>query len=171
MTYPNPPQYGGGPRGGGGGGGTPYPQQPQQQQPPYGYPPQMAPYGFPPPPPQKSRKKLVWTLLGVGALLVVLVCGGVIGVVKFGFNVIEAEIRNQVRDEPALIEHIGQIEKMDVDLTESAALNDDDTFVYHVTGSKGKGVLTVRHVTNDAGDEEIQTADLRLSDGRVVKVK
>jgi hypothetical protein len=168
MTYPNSPQYNG-PR-----GGTPYPpqQHPPQQQPPYGYPPQMAPYGFPPPqPPQKSRKKLVWILLGVGALLVVLVCGGVIGVVKFGFNIIEAEIRNQVRDEPVLIEHIGQIEKMDVDLTESAALNDDDTFVYHVTGSKGSGVLTVKHVTNDAGDEEIQSADLRLPDGRVVKVK
>ena len=54
-----------------------------------------------------------------------------------------------MRDDPVLIEHIGQIEKIDVDLTESGAINDDDTFVYHVKGSKGSGVLTVGHVTDD----------------------
>jgi hypothetical protein len=147
MTYPYDPHRPGG------AGPAPGPQ--------YGYPP----------PPNKSRKKLLWVLLGVGGLLIVLVCGGVIGLVYFGANVIEAEIRNQVRDNPVLVKHVGQVESFEVNLTESAAINDDDTFVYHVKGSKGSGVLTVKHITDDNGDEVVQSAELRLPDGKVVKVK
>jgi hypothetical protein len=146
MTYSQPPHY-------------PTPQWP---------PP---PYGFPPPPPPRKSKRLVWILLGVGGLVIVLICGGVIGLAYFGFNIIEKEIRNQVRDNPVLIQHIGSVESLEVDLTESAALKDDDTFVYHVKGSKGTGVLTVKHITNDAGDEEIEWAELRLPDNRVIKIQ
>ena len=134
--------------------------------PPYGY-------GYPPPtpPPKNPRRRLVWVLVGVGALVAALSCAGVVGLGFWGFNVIEVEIRNHVRDDPVVVQHIGEIESFEVNLTESAAVKDDDTFVYHVKGSKGSGVLTVRHVTDDNGDEVIQSAELRLPDGRVVKLE
>ena len=153
MTYPYEPNLPGG-----------HPSQPQP--PPYGYFPQP-----PPPPPQRSGRRVMWILVGIGAVVVVLICAGVVGLAFFGMNVIETEVRNQVRDDPVLVEHIGQIESFDADLTESGAIEDEDTFVYRVKGTKGSGVLTVRHVTDDNGDEVVKSAKLRLPDGKVIELK
>ena len=137
-------------------------------------PPPPSPYGYfpqpPPPPPQRSGRRVICILVGIGALLVVLICAGVVGLAFFGMNVIETEVRNQVRDDPALVEHIGQIEDFDADLTESGAIDDEDTFVYRVKGTKGSGLLTVRHITDDNGDEVVEWAKLRLPDGKEIEL-
>ena len=137
-------------------------------------PPPPPPYGYPYPPqqqPPKPKRRWIWIVLVLGGLATLLCCGGIIGVAFFALNVMEAEIRNQVRDHPAILEHIGQIQSFDLELAESVAVKDDDTFVYRVNGSKGSGVLTVRHVTNDNGDEEIVHAELRTPDGKVHELK
>ena len=143
----------------------------QQQAPAYGaYPqPPAYPYGVPPSPPptpRKSRKRLAWVLAGTGALLAVLCCGGFGGLAYFGLNLVKTEVRNQVRDHPVVVEHIGEIQTFDINLTESGAAADSDTFVYEVAGTKGRGVLTVKHVTDDDGAEQIVSAKLRLPDGQ-----
>jgi hypothetical protein len=135
-------------------------------------PPPVYGYGYPPIPPQKPRsRRRFWIFVGVGVLLlVVLCCAGVIGLGFYGFNLIETEVRDLVRDDPVIVEHIGEIETFDVDFNASGDIKDDDTFVYQVKGTKGSGVLTVRHITDDKGDEVIQSAELRLPDGRVLKL-
>jgi hypothetical protein len=144
-----------------------------------GYPqnyPQNYPHGPTPPPPfghfphapppPKSRKRLVWILVGVGGLATVLCCGGFGLLAYFGFGIISTEVRNQVRDHPVVVEYIGEIESFEMSFTESAATNDDETFVYEIKGTKGTGVLTAKHVTNDDGSEEILWAKLRLPNGQ-----
>ena len=132
------------------------------------WPPQQQPWppGPPPQPPAKPRSRLLWVLLGVGGLIGALCCGGFGVLAYFGLELISTEVRNQVRDHPVVVQHIGVIESFEVSFIESAATNDDETFVYHVKGTKGSGVLTAKHVTNAAGEEEILWAKLRLRDGQ-----
>jgi len=40
------------------------------------------------------------------------------------------------------------------------------TWFYNVKGTKGRGVIACEHITNDDGDEEIISAELKLPDGR-----
>ncbi len=87
-----------------------------------------------------------------------------------GMNIVTAEIGDLLRDNPKFREHIGELQEINVDYIASAAKDDDETFVYNVKGDKGAGVVTVKHVTGDDGNEEIVEASLRLKDGRQIQV-
>ena len=57
-----------------------------------------------------------------------------------------------------------------MDLVKSAAEEGDDVFVYRIKGSKGQGYATVDSITNEWGDEDIQSVSLRLDTGEEVEV-
>jgi hypothetical protein len=102
--------------------------------------------------------------------MVLLCCGGAFGVIAFGVNLLEAEIKDKLRDNPKLREHIGEIQSLDTDLTASMAVDDEDTYRYKVRGTKGSGELTVKQNTDDEGNEVIEEATLRLPDGKTVQI-
>jgi hypothetical protein len=141
-------------------------------QPPPGNPqPYQSPQVFQPDAPKPPSSNLwLWILLGLGGLAGVGCCGSVIAVVVFGMNVISTEIGDQVRDNPKFREHIGELQEISVDYTASAAKDDDDTFVYNVKGDQGSGVLTVKSLTDDDFNEQIEEATLRLPDGKKVQI-
>lgn len=144
---------------------SPPPPPPPPQQ-PYGYGAYgYGAYGSPPPPAPRSRKRLVWILAITGGLSVLLCCGGFAGLAYFGMGLVTTEVRNLVREHPAVVEHIGEIQSIKLNFTETGAADDADTFVYDLTGTKGRGTLTAKHVTNAAGDEELISATLRLPNG------
>ena len=125
----------------------------------------MEPTGVSPPPKRKSSMGLVIILaVTTGLVLVLLCCGGGIGVVWFGLGVVENSVLSQLRDHPAVEEHIGEIEEFKMNLMASANHEDSDTFIYDVSGSKGSGTLEVRSVTVGS-HEEISDATLELPDG------
>lgn len=131
-------------------------------------PPATSFYGAPPP--QKSSSAGLWIALAVAGV-VLLVCGGGCGALVFvGLNVAEEEIAAQVRDNPKLREHVGEIESLDMDIIASGAEDDDDVFVYRVKGSKGSGKLTIREGTTDGFDTTVEEATLRLPDGTTVQI-
>jgi hypothetical protein len=152
--------------------------QPPQGQFPQGQIPPGQPQQYRPPassfygaaPPQKSSSAGLWIALAVaGAVL--LVCGGGCGALVFvGLNVAEEEIAVQLRDNPKLREHVGEIESLDMDIIASGAEDDDDVFVYRVKGSKGSGKLTIREGTSDDFDTIVEEATLRLPDGTTVPI-
>jgi hypothetical protein len=113
---------------------------------------------------------MLWILLGGGALMALLCVGGVVGVVVLGFNIMTAEVKEQVRDNPKLREHIGEVINLDIDFVGSMAVEGDDTYRYKVRGTKSDGELTIRHHTNDDGDEVIDEAWLRLPTGDKVTI-
>ena len=88
----------------------------------------------------------------------------------FGMNITTTEISNELRDNPKFREHIGELQTLTIDWTKSSAEDDEDTFVYDAKGTKGSGVVTVKHMTDDDGEETIVSASLRLPDGRTVPV-
>jgi len=115
----------------------------------------------------------LWLLLalgGGGLFLVLLCCGGAFGVIAFGVNMMEAELKDKLRDNPKLREHIGEIQSLDTDLTASMAVEGEDTYRYKVRGTKGSGELTVKQHTDDDGNEVIEEASLRLADGKTVQI-
>ena len=85
-------------------------------------------------------------------------------------NVVSADIERQLRDNPQMQENIGEISSLKADFVKSSAEDDMDTFVYDVKGSKGEGELTVKSVTNSDGNEDIVSAQLRMSDGRTIEL-
>ena len=123
------------------------------------------PAGASPPPKRKSSMGLVIILsVSMGLVLVLLCCGGGIGIVWFGLGVVENSVLSQLKDHPAVQEHIGEVEEFEMDLMASANHEDSETFIYDVSGSKGSGTFEVRSVTVGSR-EEISNATLELPDG------
>jgi hypothetical protein len=116
--------------------------------------------------PRRSGK--MWLLIAgviVSGGLLLVCCGGLGALGYFGLGVITTEIEDQLRDNPVLRDKVGDIQSFDMDLTRSVAADEEDVWVYQVQGSKAQGVITVNHVTDDDGNEQIQTAKLKLSSG------
>lgn len=123
-----------------------------------------------PPPPKQGPSAGLWIGLAIGGVLLLVCGGGCVGLVMFGLNVSEEEITAQLRDNPKLREHIGEIQSLDMDIIASGAEDDDEVFVYRVKGDKGSGRLTIREGTNDDFDTIVEEATLRLSDGTEVQI-
>jgi hypothetical protein len=109
-------------------------------------------------------------VLALAGLATMCCCGGTLGVVMLGVNVIEAEVKDRLRDNPKLRKEIGEVESIDADITGSLAAKGENTYRYRARGSKGSGELTVIQHTDDNGDEVIDEATLRLPDGRQVQI-
>lgn len=122
------------------------------------------------PPPKKSSGP--WLILGiiggVGFLCVAVCCGGGFLFVNWGMGQVSADIENQIRDDPQIVQYIGDIESLSVDYVKSAEYDDMDTFVYNIRGTKGSGELTVTSTVNASGGEDIQSAFLTLDNGEIV---
>ena len=111
---------------------------------------------------------MLWLVLGGGGIFMVLLCcGGGVGLFAMVRSYMNAEVKSQLRDNPKLREHVGELETVELDFAGSMAEDDDNTFRYNVRGSKGRGELTV--VESDE-DETIVEATLRLPDGTKVQI-
>lgn len=129
------------------------------------YQPPLDPhYGQPQP---KRSTAWIWILLllviGGGGLL--MCCGGGGALVYFGLGVMGEEVAEQLRDHPVIQEQLGGIDEIDVDFTASAARDDDEEFVFNVKGPKGSGTLITRTITDDLGNDRVESASLRTSTG------
>jgi hypothetical protein len=98
--------------------------------------------------------------MGVGSIVC---CGAAVMVFKFGMDVVERDIARQLENSPEIVEHIGTIETLSIDIMASGEVEGDDTLVYKVRGERGSGTLIV---TSIGDDQEIVNAKLQLSDGR-----
>ena len=114
----------------------------------------------------KGSLAWLWILLILGGGFGLLICcGGGGALVYFGLGVMGEEVADQLRDHPVIQEHLGGIDKIEVDFTASAARDDDDEFVFKVTGPKGSGTLIAKTVTNEAGNDEVVSGSLRTAAG------
>ena len=131
-----------------------------------------APRGFDPYAlqPRSSSSGWLFAIGGGGCLvLVLLCCGGGIGGMYFVKGVMEAEIKNELRDNPKLRAEIGELQSVEMDVTASLAEDDDEVFRYNVQGANASGELTVKQQTEDDGSETILEASLRV-EGKTVQI-
>jgi hypothetical protein len=130
----------------------------------------QSPYQTPvPQQPKGSGIKILVIVLGLFVVLGggfgLFCCGGGLWIANLGLNVLEADLEAQLRDHPTVLEHLGEIESFEMDWVKSGSIDDGDTFVYHVVGSKDEAELTITSVSMDDGSEEIVYAEMRLSGG------
>lgn len=102
------------------------------------------------PPPRSSSgssSALKWVLgilAGLG-LLTVLCCGGCVLVMKFGLDQVGVQVTEQIKDDPVIVEHIGNVESVNVDMFGTPQYQqetgDSDVMVFTINGDKGSGVL------------------------------
>ena len=114
--------------------------------------------------PQKSSKKWLWIILGVGAAALLLCCGlGGFGA-YFGLSAVGQVIAEGVQDQPAVQENIGTVSKASIAMQRTAELAEADpgVMVLAVEGDKGSGELLLKQVQ---GTNRFENVRLLMPDG------
>ncbi len=116
-------------------------------------------------------KTFLWVIaiLCGGGLLGGLVCCGVLyGLFSFGIDVLTESYKEQLAGDPVIVEHIGEIESLEMSLSKTAAEaenTDGDMMAFEVEGTKGSGTLLIEQ--DNAGDGTgIESAILVTPDGQ-----
>ena len=126
-------------------------------------PPGLAPTG-----PSSARRYL---MMGCGGCAIIAVLATILGgwaMVRFGLNVFASEVEADLRDNPVIVEHLGRIEELEVDLTASITTEGNDDFVFRARGTKGAGLISATCVTNDDGVEEVIAGTIQLDSGETL---
>jgi hypothetical protein len=103
-------------------------------------------------------------------------CGGAF--MHFAFEIVEAEIVDDLNTDPIIQQHLGRVESAEIhfwdSLLEDMKHPDDDDenswFVFDVQGNKGKGRVIGKSITNAANAEELHEGRLQRPDGSEVKL-
>lgn len=125
-------------------------------------------------PPKRGPNVLLW-VLGIGGGVVLLLCCGCIGAGYFGFTGVmgfmEGMVRSQFKDDPVIVEHIGEIQTVKTNFTatgEEKQRNPQpgrNVLVFDVTGTKGSGQIVGTQVQAPQQDLVLENARLR-KDGK-----
>lgn len=130
------------------------------------------PYGPPPPAPAPSNSSGFKWVLGilVAALLagVFVCCGGPLTLFYFGKQTVGPKMLPQVQANAKIREHLGDVHTCEWDFTATAQDEGEETMVFNLEGTRGKGVLIAE--TDSSDDERIVRATLRLPDGSEIEV-
>ncbi len=131
----------------------------------------------PPPPveatpiePGRSSKKGLYGLLGCGGCAVLGIAVVVFGsflLVWFGLGIFVDQVKTDLKENPVIVEHLGMIEDLEVDIMGSLAAPGEEEYVFRARGSKGQGEITAECVTRDADTEEVVSGTLQMSDGEI----
>jgi hypothetical protein len=141
------------------------------------YGPQQ-PYTSPTPgsfdrPPQKKGWS-IGCILGIIALVVggggLVCCGGTGGLGWFATNYFLTLVSNEVKNQPVVREHLGEVTACNFDLMATGEVNQEDHFVFNVQGSKGSGVVTV-HAQPEGEKVRIVSGNLRMSTGETFNLE
>jgi len=125
-------------------------------------------------PPPKKSSTVKWVIIGLVVLLVLvgICCGGCVAMGLFGVNMAGQQIASELQGTPGAQEHLGDNLKMSMNFTETAneqqRSGNKEVVVFDATGSKGSGKVIV---TQGQGGQAINSAILRLPDGREVPLK
>ena len=109
-------------------------------------------------PPPKSKKGCLIAVVVAFLILFLVCCGGGGAVFYFGTSALGQVVIVQVENDPAIVEHIGEVESCSLDFgatakaAESAEQAGDQTpIAFEIKGSKGEGTLLLMQ---EAGNQE-----------------
>ena len=110
-------------------------------------------------------------MMGCGGCAIIAILATILGgwaMIRFGFNVFASEVEADLRDNPVIVEHLGRIEELEVDVSASITTEGDDDFVFRVRGTKGAGLISATCVTKDDGVEEVIAGTIQLDSGETL---
>ncbi|QDT06820.1 hypothetical protein K227x_52410 [Rubripirellula lacrimiformis] len=125
---------------------------------------------YPDSPPKKSKAKF-W-LMGCGILGFVgllVCCGGPLLMTQFGLSMLAGEFQKQLDGNPVIVEHIGEIESLSMNWSETIARAQNaeggsEELAFEISGTKGSGVVMIQQ--DQSGDGTgMQSATLVMEDG------
>lgn len=144
-------------------------------------------YGHPSyPPPKQSSSAVVWIVILVVVLVIglpilalavmFLGCCGMLGLGAYAAFQIPAEaIKQQYADHPAIVEHIGEIHSVSINMTatgeeqqnhgEDLGAPGSTWMVFDIRGSKGSGKIVAEQQPGDPPDQMFSKATLRTTEG------
>ncbi|MCA9246322.1 MAG: hypothetical protein KDA42_04375 [Planctomycetales bacterium] len=128
-------------------------------------------FGQPAPKKKKSAVPMVvGIIVGVGLLAIALCCGVGVWVMNLGMSTVAEVLQEQLKDDPQIQEHIGEIESFDFSWLENFNKKDgEDAMVFNIEGSKANGKLVVKGGGPNAA-QGASNAELRLENGDVIEI-
>lgn len=118
-------------------------------------------------PPKPKRGKGCLIGCGIAAILgLVVCCGGPVLLVNTGVGALGEQLQRQVANNPAIVEHIGDIQSFEVSwsatIEEAQRTGEQDAgLVFEIKGSEGSGRLLIK---GDQGGGGLDSATLILPD-------
>jgi hypothetical protein len=82
----------------------------------------------------------------------------------------ERKVQTAVEDNPVFVQRIGTVTEFTYDLDLSLEEDGADTFVFHVKGTNGSGLLRADCITIDEDTEHVPSAELVLDSGERVQL-
>ncbi len=102
------------------------------------------------------------------AVVVLFVVAAGYALLNVGMGMVEEQVKQDILDNPVILEHVGNIETIEIDYEASAALPGDDVFVFLLAGSKGTAEMTATVKTLDEDTEKVVAGSLRLPSGQTM---
>jgi hypothetical protein len=115
-----------------------------------------------------KKSKIRWFIFGCAAAgvvgIVVLALGAGL-FVRWGMGIFAEQVKLELRENPVILEHLGRLDTLEMDMTASTAAEDEDEFVFNAEGTKGSGVIRAICITRSPDREEVVSGTLELPDG------
>jgi hypothetical protein len=110
---------------------------------------------------------IVLAIIGSGSLLLCCGCGGLFGLGVGVYAVEGNQVRDRLRSNRVLKEHVGDIRSLEHQLSETLT-SDEDCYFFRVEGSKASGTITVV----DEFELDLQNLDatLQLDSGEKIRL-
>lgn len=112
-----------------------------------------------------KSNKTTYVILGItgfGFLMTVACCGGF---AFWGWGLFTDQAEAALNRNPIIQRHIGDIEDIDTDFVATGNEENEDVYVFRISGPKGSGTVTAEFLTVDAETEEVVSGTLELSTG------
>lgn len=117
----------------------------------------------------KGQQVLIGCVLGAIAATVVLVVGAAVALLVWGYQLYVGEVCAYLGEQTAITTRLGPIESCEALFSESAEIEDRDTFVFGVRGTAGAGIAYVQSTsTGPGGAEEYQGILLEVDGERIL---
>lgn len=122
--------------------------------------------------PQPRKSNALWWILGIlGCVAVVgafVCCGGGYFAYRFSTEMVGTIVKDAVAQDPAIEEHIGTIQTIDVNLGATGEAGGGNRMVFDVRGDKGSGQI---EAVLSPGGQSLDSAVLVLPDGERIDLE
>ena len=120
------------------------------------------------PAPKKSNTLKILGFVGCGCLVLVGGCFAIVGgAAWWGLGKIEEVAMEVLQEEPAVRQHLGELESVSMELIQMAK-GDNEVFIFTLEGTKGSGTVRVRESEFDEDARELLGGTLILPDGEEI---
>lgn len=127
-------------------------------------------------PPPKSKKGCLIAVVVVFLLMFLVCCGGLVAIFYFGSGALGEAVIGEVENDPAIVEHIGDVESCSLDIGETAKAaeaaeqaGDQTPLAFEIKGSKGEGVLLL--MQDGRNQNEFSSGTLILPNGERIPLE